>query len=892
MNINWAEKNTAELELYFSTDINKGLDSAQYSRNKAQYGENIIDSEMLEQQNFYGLANKKRSVKEMLQDSLGITGAVYLMTAAALGVIGFAENVFIFIPFYIFLGAAAFVLSAKSRKQYAYIYNAARPKALVIRQNKRKKVFIESIVPGDVLLLAKGDIVPADCRIVSANGFSCVGAGEDGKLKIFNKTDKIMARAPDYTVVPLPNIAYAAEVARRGNASAVAVATGENTYAAKKSARAERANKDARAASEYSVLQKHARKISRDFYLVSVAMFLCILVSGILQNRDTASVLLTCLAVSAACFAEQIPVIADYAVIRGMHKLAKSGILMKEPAAVDEINAVDTLIAKKNESFTQDKMRLSKIAGYDVKIENTPEIGYILSCIASCSNAAARSSRSKNKTKTKYTGAAVDVAVFEALEVCGLDYNAIGRVYNKLGKTVTNPQTGIKSAVVVKDGQFNLVCFGEAFNIIERCAAGPRDLRLLREQVGDLYKEHDLVMAAAAKSLTYKYVERISPYDPATESGLTFLGFACFAEPKTSSVFESIDYLKKSGITPVMIAEKDNVYTKSAAVKLGIVKSLGAARVLDDHKINAMGESMFYIQAEKFTLFTSLSQPNRIKLLKALNFRRRAPAITISDVEETALLEERCTAFAPVGAETEILKNRASVITKNLTVSTILKTVRGAVLIYGNISKALQFSSAVFTSQYLLALLAMLTGCAYILSPAQIIWAGVPAGFMLAAAVCAGEENSNWHITRRKIKEYKKPKKYTRTVFISGLVYGLLIFAAAAASFFACLVIRGAADTAAAQTAAFTAYVAACVSTAAGIMRGARFFGLKAFENKVFAAVSAVNLTAVPLAVFVPRIRDFLGFGAPGAAVFAMAALIGLCPYVIAGFIRKIIFFE
>jgi len=571
-----------------------------------------------------------------------------------------------------------------------------------------------------------------------------------------------------------------------------------------------------------------------------------------------------------------------------MHALAKSGILVKQPAAVDEINGIDTLIAKKNESFTQDRMRLTKVAGRDVKIENAPEIGYILSCIASCSNAAARVSRAKNKTK--YSGAAVDVAVFEALERCGLDYNALGRVYNKIGKTVTNPKTGIKSAVVVKDGRFRLVCFGEAFNIIGRCAGGT-DIRPLREQAEDLYKEHDLVMAVAAKNLTYKYVERISPFDPETESGLAFLGFACFSEPKTSAVFESIDYLKKGGVVPVMVADSDDAYTRSAAVKLGIVKDLGAAFFLDDHKINAMGESMFYIQAEKFKLFTSLSRPNRIKLLKALNFRKRAPAITISDVEEIELLDERCAAFAPANTETEILKNKASVITKNLTVSTILKTVRGAVLIYRNVCRVLQFSAAVFTSQYLLALFAVLSGGAYILNPAQIIWAGAFSGFTLAAAVGLDDENSNWHVMRHKIKDYKKQKKYTRTVFSYGLIYGLLIFAAAASSFFVCSLICGG-DTAASQAAAFASYIAACISTAAGVMRGARFFGLGAFGNKVFAAVSAANVSALSLALLVPPIRDFFGFGAPGAAAFAAAVTLGLCPYIAAGFLRKILFFE
>ena len=929
MDINWSEKNTAELELFFSTDSKKGMSREQYLNAKAQHGENIIDSEMLEQQNFYGLQKKKINIKAMLTEAVGITGILFLIVIIILKLIGVDVNVYIFLFFFLFLSALAFILSVSSEKKYEYLYKLARPKALVIRRNKRIKVFIEKIVPGDVLLLSSGDIVPADARIVFEDGFSCVRAEKNGAFTQMPKTAGIIKSAVRNPETPA-NIVCAADVVHSGSAIAIVTATGKNTRIAKKSEEISDVDIDAdndvntdggETRTESSAMQKYAGKLSRDFFLASIIFAMIIIISGIIQSRDIAAVILTCLAVSAAGFSEQIPVIIDFAVIYGMRRLAGFGILVKKTSAIDEINNIDTVVAKKNESFTQNKMTLIKISEREASAENASEIGYILSCMTMCANVSAH--KNKNSGKTIYTGSAIDAAVFEALNKCGLDYDAISQTYQKMGKTIYNPENGIKSAVVLKDGKFNLICFGEAVNILERCSRrtdvmgrlsqfDKRGLDIFRERVADLYKEHDLVMAVASKDFNHRNAGNIRAVNAETESNLIFLGFACFSQPKTSAVFESIDYLKKSGINPVMIVDSDNAQSRSAAVKFGIVKNT-AADILNDGKIKRMGDSLFYINAEKFRLFTPISLQNRIKFLQALKFRKKYPAVTINDVEEISLLNEPCAVFTSVGTETGILKNKASVITKNLTVSTILKTVRNAVLIYRNICRIFHFSSAMFTAQYLLIFLAVLLNGAYILSPVQIIWSGICAGFIFAVSLCFDEENKNWHILRKKIKEHRKKKIFIRTILKQGFIYGLLIFAFAAVSFFACMIIKNpgsvidaiksyinsgsnfepdiANTIKSAQTAAFITYIFACMSTALYYMKGPRFLDFKMLKNKVFTIAFILNLSAVCAAVFVPQVRDFSGFGDIGAVIFAVSAAAGLFPVIIANFIREKIFF-
>jgi len=935
MSINWSEKNISELELFFSTDVKKGLTREQYLQSKSQYGENIIDSEVLEQQNFYGLKKKERNSRAMVSGSVGTAGVLYFLVILVLRFMDFDVNIFLFLPFYIFLVVSIFILGGSAEKKYENLYKLARPKALVIRQSKRKKVFIENIVPGDIILLSAGDIVPADARLATADYLSCIHINEEGKAVREGKTADIIKYNP--TDVPV-NIVYAADIVDYGSASAIVIATGQNTQIANTMENSDREaippdiyRSDEKV--EYSVMQRYASRMSRDLFLASVAMTMLIFFTGIIQERDFLAVILTCLTASAACFSEQIPIIADYAIMYGMHRLSKLGILIKKTSIIDDINNIDTVIAKKTESFTQDRMQLKKISAnknnisnYDITIENSSEIGHILSCMTMCSNVTEYGGGSKNKII--YSGSAIDVAVFEALDKCGLSYDAVSQVYQKIGKTVYNPKNGIKNAVVLKGGKFNLVCFGEAFNILERCVRksdGSFDrgsFNFYRDQIEGLYKEHDLIMAVAAKDFDFKNSDK-SNND--TESDLNFLGFASFSEPKTSAVFESIDYLKKSGVNPVMIADSGNIHMRRAAVKFGIVPDQKSADILDDGKIDDMGD-MFYVNADKFRLFTPIALENRIKLLKALKFRKKFPAMTINDIEEISLLNEPCVAFTSVSTETGILKNKASVITNNLTVLTILKTIKNAVLIYRNICKIMHFSSILFISQYLLIILAVLFGGAYILTPLQIIWSGIGIGYIFCVSLCFDEENRKWHILRNKIKEYKEPKKFIRVILKYGFIYGFLIFIFTAISFFACLILKESSFPAStgeynimliikeyinshklimlndsktyamslksAQTSAFITYIVSCVSMVLHYIKGPRFFDLKVLKNKVFTTAFIINLLAVICVVFIPPVRNFMDFGEIGAKIFGISILIGICPLIITVFFRKRIFFE
>jgi hypothetical protein len=208
--------------------------------------------------------------------------------------------------------------------------------------------------------------------------------------------------------------------------------------------------------------------------------------------------------------------------------------------------------------------------------------------------------------------------------------------------------------------------------------------------------------------------------------------------------------------------------------------------------------------------------------------------------------------------------------------------------------------SMLFVSQYMAILLSALLNAAHMQSAAQIIWAGVGAGYLFSVAICFNEGNKDWHAARKRIKKYKDPKKFGRAMLKYGSAYGLLIFFSVAASFFVCLLMKdpaagfgifekyinadaaNAMDIRAAQTAAFVSCLAARASMALRYAKG---------RSKFYIFVLMANIVGVLCAVLISPLRDFLGFGEIGAMGFFVSAALGLLPSAVAAFIGKNLFF-
>ena len=931
MRIDWSEKNIHELELFFSTDIRTGLDRESYKNARKQYGANVIKSKILEKQNFYGLEKKKNNLKLIFSRTISIFGIIYIALLIILKLMGADINIYAIAPFLIFSIISTLALNSSSEKKHAYLYRLCRPRTLVVRGGKRKRVFIESIVPGDVIILSTGDIVPADARLVVSNSLSCIEITSDNKTSHIDKTDRILnipalsISREDMTIVD-SNIVFATDIIMSGSGLAVVIATGKDTRIIRAFGDFEYREVSGipqNEAGELSILQKEAAGMTQTFSLTSIFFAGVLLLFGVIVQRDLASLLLISFTIVASIFSDKLPTITDFAVMQGMNRLSSRGILIKKSSTVDKLNNVDTLIAKKNETYIRDILKAQKIYydhwDYDISPKNIMKIGHILSYMALCANVG--EARTK-KGKIIYTGSAVDVAAANAFQQCDLNFTGLHEVYQRFEKTAYNPQSGSKSILVYSKTQnkFFLICFGEAENILRRCVrreAGEhyfvldrRTFDMYKRKIEDLYNSYDLVMAVAIKEYAHNNLRNIET----DENALDFVGIISFSESDIFGVYENIDYLKKSGVSPVMIVDVNNDAAQRAAKRLGIIEDRKRRRrnqsaeiyqanqsdysqILDDEKIAHIDDGVFYSNVQKYKLFMPISIQNRVKFLKALKFRKKTSAATVSALTELPVLKEADVSFTPMSVETGVLINKSSVILKNLSISAISNALKGAAVIYKNVHNIISFTASLFTAQYLLAFFALILDGRYLLNEIQILWSGVIIGYMCAAAMCFGEDTSRWYIFRNKIKDYKK---YEKEIVKSGIFTGVLIFFTAVLSFGVCLILEefdstsgskitdillqyigsdknGAAEgIILAQTGSFITLLFDCLTIAVFNIKSSHLSDLKILKNTVFIATAVGNIILLIAVMAIPPLRDSLGFALLSAKSIISAILIGI----------------
>lgn len=926
MQIDWSEKNIQEIELFFSTNITTGLDVESYKNARRQYGANIIKSRFLKNQNFYGLEKKKNNIKLLFSRAISIFGIIYIVLLLILNLMyNTYVNIYAIIPFLIFSIIYTLILIGNSEKKHSYLYKLCRPRALVIRNGRRKRVFIESLVPGDLLILSTGDIVPADARLVETNSMSCIEIADEKTTVHINKTHKIlkgrMLYVSDEMGIINSNIVFATDIIISGSGLAVVIATGKNTRIIKTFGDLEHRETSEIDTSEsefenytgeLSHLQKDAVGITQKFSLISISFAMALLIFGILLNRDLESILLISFTVVASMFSDKLPVIADFAVMQGMINLAKKGILIKQSSTVDKLNNINTLISKKNETYIRGILKLQKIYydhwDYDVTPKSIVKIGHILSYMALCVNVGEERTE---KGGVKYTGLPVDVATAKAFRKCGLNFTGLYEMYIKYGKISYNQQSGNRNILVYSKEQnkFLLIYFGEAENIIRRCVLRetttgyiPLDRRTLdmyKRKVEDLYKSYDVVMAVAVK----EYRAHGFSND---ESNLDFVGIISFSEADVLGVYENINYLKKSGISPVMIVDANNTATQRSAIRLGIVGNgkrkreqviHDSVKILDDEKIARIDDGVFYANADKYKLFMSISIQNRIKFLKALRFRKKNSAITVNTLDELQVLNEADITFTPATVETGVLINKSSVILKNLSISEIINAIKGAVVIYKNVHNIISFAVSLFTAQYLLVFFALILDGRYLLNAVQMIWSGGIVGYMCAVAMCFGEDTNKWYELRNKLKNYKK---YNKEMIKFGISTGVLLFFVVILSFAVCLIFEEAnknsgiiaalsqyigsdkiiieptASLLSAQTGGFVTLIFACLTIALINIKSTHLSDLKIFENKAFIITAAGNIILAVIVMMLPVLRDTLGFAALSAKSIIFAVLNGI----------------
>ena len=477
---------------------------------------------------------------------------------------------------------------------------------------------IKNIVPGDIVHLSAGDVIPADLRILRAKDLFLNQASLTGEAM---PVEKFAINEPYEidSMLSAHNICFMGSSIESGTAVGVVCTTGKETYLGSIA-------KVIESAAEPTSFDKGIQKFT---WLMLKFMFVMVpvvmLVNGFLKD-DWMGAFLFGLSVAVGLAPEMLPMIVTVNLSKGAFALSKQKVIVKKLSAIQNFGAMDVLCTDKTGTLTQDKIILEQHVNIDGKeCNHVLELAYL---------------NSFHQTGLKNL---LDVAVLEHSEIEGLAKNEFPDKIDEIPFDFTRKRM---SVVVGKtDHSHLLITKGAVEEMVKVCAHVEKDGEILpldSTMHGDIFTlvngyNHDgfRVIAVAYKNIPSSQ----QAYTVLDESDMVLAGFMSFLDPPKESAHEAIQVLSEYGVNVKVLTGDNELVTQKICKDVG----LEVTAIYKGSDIDAMRDDELKIAVEKANIFAKLSPDNKARIVSALRHNGHtvgfmgdgindAPALKLADV--------------------------------------------------------------------------------------------------------------------------------------------------------------------------------------------------------------------------------------------------------------------
>jgi len=466
---------------------------------------------------------------------------------------------------------------------------------LQVKDAKRVELPIKLLVPGDVIVLSAGDMIPADCRVLTAKDLFVAQAAMTGESMPVEKF-AVQRDAKAINPLELDNILFMGTNVVSGSATAVVLATGNATYFG---ALASRVTTTDRAPTAF---QAGVNKVS---WLLIRFMFvmapLVLFINGFTKG-DWMEALLFALSIAVGLTPEMLPMIVTSTLAKGAVFLSRKKVIVKRLDAIQNFGAMDVLCTDKTGTLTQDKIFLARHV--DVWGEESDEVlamAYL---------------NSYYQTGLKNL---LDVAVLEHVDV-HQELNP-AKNYRKVDEIPFDFNRRRMSVVVSeREDHHELICKGAVEEILAVCTQvrhgeaveplTPELLARIREVTAELNEEGLRVVAVAAKEVPPSK----ETYGVADESELTLIGYVAFLDPPKESAAPAIKALAEHGVAVKVLTGDNELVTAKICREVGLEQH----GVLLGSDIERMSDKALAEAVESHNVFAKLTPAHKERIVRAL----------------------------------------------------------------------------------------------------------------------------------------------------------------------------------------------------------------------------------------------------------------------------------
>jgi P-type Mg2+ transporter len=506
----------------------------------------------------------------------------------------------------------------KSEKALASLKKYISFKAKVLRDNKTKEIDVKDLVPGDVVFLNLGDIVPADIRIIESQELSVNESTITGESLPVQKSAEII-RTKDSFSSKRSNMVFMGSVVSGGIGKGIVLSTGKNTEFGKIA--------NILSAKETpSSFQKGIKNFGTLLIKVVIIFTVFVFWVNAFLGKGLLSSFLFAVALAVGITPELLPIIITISLSAGAIQMAEKRVIVKKLSSIEDFGNIDILCTDKTGTLTKNELNLENYFDLDGK-KQKEIVEYAAMCTSTIFN---------DKSPS---GNIIDVAICSYAKSQKMELKSY-----KIIKDIEFDYERRRKSMVVQYEKKLLVSKGDPKSIFSICSQIKKGGSIvpisgykvkINNTFEELSKKGYRVIAVA-----YKEVKSKNSYDEKDEKDLIFLGFLIFLDPPKDTVKAALEKMKNLGIDIKILTGDNELITETVCRKVGLeIKG----KIFTGPELEKLSEQEFLKVIEKNNIFARVTPDQKFKIVSSLKNKNHivgflgdgvndAPALKAADI--------------------------------------------------------------------------------------------------------------------------------------------------------------------------------------------------------------------------------------------------------------------
>jgi Mg2+-importing ATPase len=554
-----------------------------------------------------------------------------------------------------------FVNEYRAEVAMASLRGKIRHETDVLRDGKMTRIPVTELVPGDVVSLRIGTLVPADIRLLKVEELECDEGLLTGESMPVTKS---AAASIDGTSADKPGCAFMGTIVHQGSAMGVVVRTGSRTAFGQIAAGL--AEKQGQTAFEMGLA-----RFSRFLFGVAAVLTAFIFIINVALSRPLIEALLFSLAIAVGIAPEMMPAIVTVSLAAGSRALVAKKVLVKRLVAIEDLGNIEILFTDKTGTLTEGVITFEHSLGADGEKSDRP---LLLGLV--CNEATATE-------EGPVGGNALDQALWSApMAAAGESVAATAATYERLGILPFDHERQL-SSVLVKDsaGKRLLITKGAPEVVLDRCASLPDGAR---STLQGLFSQGARVVAVATRAAEVDEV-----LVPCRERGFALEGFLTFADRPKPDAGSSIAQLQRLGVEVKIITGDNGLVAAKVCSDIG----LDCSGVLSGTEVEALDDDRLEAAIATTTVFARISPDQKSRIIKVARRTGKDVAFLGDGVNDAVALHHADVGIS-VDSGTDVAKDAADVVLLDKDLGVLAEGVMEGRRIFANTMKYVLMSTS------------------------------------------------------------------------------------------------------------------------------------------------------------------------------------------------------